>query len=81
MPWIRRQNNGWPTTDVKQSIVQYGVLFVPIGVKGSKHEELEWRISFSVGEKFLVFLYTYTVTMLCSFKNSSERRHSNGLRM
>ncbi|XP_052076793.1 cyclic GMP-AMP synthase-like [Mytilus californianus] len=62
--WITRSNNGWPDYNVKQSIVKHGVLFVPVGVKGSKNEELEWRISFSVGEKFLIYTLTHT-QLLC----------------
>ncbi|VDI44530.1 Hypothetical predicted protein [Mytilus galloprovincialis] len=62
--WITRSNNSWPSYDVKQSIVKHGVLFVPIGVKGSTQEELEWRISFSVGEKLLIFSFTHT-QLLC----------------
>ncbi|VDH96212.1 Hypothetical predicted protein [Mytilus galloprovincialis] len=42
--WITRSNNSWPGYDVKQSIMRHGVLFVPIGVKGSPNEDLEWRI-------------------------------------
>ncbi|XP_071124289.1 uncharacterized protein [Mytilus edulis] len=58
--WIARSNNSWPRSDVKQAIVKHGVLFVPIGVKGSTQEELEWRISFSVGEKLLINTFTHT---------------------
>lgn len=42
--WITRSNNGWPGEHVKAFIVQHGTLFVPIGVKGSINEDLEWRI-------------------------------------
>ncbi|CAC5402669.1 unnamed protein product [Mytilus coruscus] len=28
--WITRPNNSWPTAEVKQNIVDHGVLFVPI---------------------------------------------------
>ncbi|XP_071162530.1 cyclic GMP-AMP synthase-like receptor 1 [Mytilus edulis] len=62
--WITRSNNAWPTFDVKQAIVKHGVLFVPVGVKGSTQEELEWRISFSVGEKLLINSFTHT-QLLC----------------
>ncbi|VDH98975.1 Hypothetical predicted protein [Mytilus galloprovincialis] len=62
--WIKRSNNAWPEFDVKQSIVAHGVLFVPIGVKGSLKEHLEWRISFSVGEKLLIHSFTHT-QLLC----------------
>ncbi|VDI64267.1 Hypothetical predicted protein [Mytilus galloprovincialis] len=60
MQWITRPNNSWPDNDVKASIVQHGTLFVPIGVKESKNEILEWRISFSVSEKFLIYTFKHT---------------------
>ncbi|XP_076071840.1 uncharacterized protein LOC143043408 [Mytilus galloprovincialis] len=58
--WITRSNSSWPSYNVKQSIIKHGVLFVPIGVKGSPKEDIEWRISFSVGEKFLINTFTHT---------------------
>lgn len=48
--WIFRSNNSWPNE--KTMIINHGMLFVPIGVKESPLEDLEWRISFSVGENF-----------------------------
>ncbi|XP_052078044.1 nucleotidyltransferase MB21D2-like [Mytilus californianus] len=73
--WITRSNNSWPSYNVKQSILKHGVLFVPIGVKGSPKEDIEWRISFSVGEKFLINtlthniigIYTECENLLCSY--------------
>ncbi|XP_052097558.1 uncharacterized protein LOC127732550 [Mytilus californianus] len=62
--WITRSNNSWPSHNVKQSIIKHGVLFVPIGVKGSPKEDIEWRVSFSVGEKFLINTFTHT-QLLC----------------
>lgn len=62
--WITRQNKAWPSTEVKQNIVDHGVLFVPIGVKGSYNEEIEWRLSFSVGEKLLIYTFCHT-QLLC----------------
>ncbi|VDI30048.1 Hypothetical predicted protein [Mytilus galloprovincialis] len=58
--WITRSNNSWPSKDVKQFIIKNGVLFVRIGVKGSSKEDLEWRISFSVGEKLLINSFTHS---------------------
>ncbi|XP_063414863.1 uncharacterized protein LOC134696841 [Mytilus trossulus] len=58
--WITRSNNSWPSYKVKQSIIKHGVLFVPVGVKGSPKEDIEWRISFSVGEKLLINTFTHT---------------------
>ncbi|VDI36227.1 Hypothetical predicted protein [Mytilus galloprovincialis] len=62
--WITRSCNSWPSYNVKQSIIKHGVLFVPIGVRGSPKEDLEWRISFSVGEKMLISTFTHT-QLLC----------------
>ncbi|VDI30046.1 Hypothetical predicted protein [Mytilus galloprovincialis] len=58
--WITRSNNSWPSNDVKHNILKHGVLFAAIGVKGSPKEDLEWRISFSVGEKLLINTFTHT---------------------
>lgn len=62
--WITRSSNSWPGIDVKKSIIQHGVLFVPIGVKYSTNEDLEWRLSFSIGEKYLVYTFTHS-QLLC----------------
>ncbi|XP_071124015.1 uncharacterized protein [Mytilus edulis] len=62
--WKTRSNKSWPETFVKEAIVKHGVLFVPVGSKGSTNEELEWRISFSVGEKLLLYSFTHT-QLLC----------------
>ncbi|XP_063416466.1 uncharacterized protein LOC134698106 [Mytilus trossulus] len=64
MQWITRSNNGWPATNVKQSIVKHGIICVPIGLQGSTNNDLAWRLSFSVGEKFLTYTFTHT-QLLC----------------
>lgn len=75
--WITRSNNSWPGNDVKKSIVQHGVLFVPIGVKGSTNEDIEWRLSFFYWRKiFSLYFYTFAIALLCSDENSSQRRYS-----
>ncbi|XP_052078052.1 uncharacterized protein LOC127715990, partial [Mytilus californianus] len=58
--WITRSSHTWPSYNVKQSILKHSVLFVPVGVKESPKEVIEWRISFSVGEKFLINTFTHT---------------------
>ena len=62
--WVTRSNGSWPSSDVKSQIIDHGVLFVPIGSKGSTNEHIEWRISFSVGEKLLIYSFTHT-QLLC----------------
>ncbi|XP_071147379.1 uncharacterized protein [Mytilus edulis] len=61
--WINRSSSSWPSHNVKQSIIKHGVLFVPIGVHGSPKEGLEWRVSFSVAEKLLIYTFTHTQLM------------------
>ncbi|VDI65420.1 Hypothetical predicted protein [Mytilus galloprovincialis] len=63
-PWIVRLRTTWPSPDLISKIVSCGVLYVPIGYKGSRNENLQWRISFSVAEKILVFSFNH-VQLLC----------------
>ena len=62
--WIKRPNNFWPSSEIKSKIIDHGVLFIPIGCKGSKNEDIEWRFSFSVGEKLLIYSFTH-VQLMC----------------
>lgn len=49
--WRNRQPvSGWPSPQVKQEILASGCLVVPKGQKGSRVEDYEWRISFSLAE-------------------------------
>ncbi|VDI73421.1 Hypothetical predicted protein [Mytilus galloprovincialis] len=59
-PWVRRPRTAWPSPEIISKMTSCGVLFVPIGCKGSVNENLEWRISFSVAEKFLIFSFSHT---------------------
>jgi hypothetical protein len=45
--WITRSNCSWSSSQVKSQIIYHGVLFVPIGSKGSQNEDIELRILFS----------------------------------
>lgn len=63
-PWVSRPRTVWPSPELISEIVSCGVLFVPIGCKGSVNENLEWRISFSVAEKILIFSFSYS-QLLC----------------
>ncbi|XP_071142443.1 uncharacterized protein [Mytilus edulis] len=62
--WISRPRSTWPPPGLISKITSYGVLFVPIGNKGSITEHLQWRISFSVAEKILIFSFSHT-QLLC----------------
>ncbi|XP_076086144.1 uncharacterized protein LOC143056861 [Mytilus galloprovincialis] len=62
-PWLKRERY-WPSSKLVSIICEYGILLVPIGCKESPNEHLEWRISFSVAEKHLIFSFTHT-QLLC----------------
>ena len=61
--WLHRSRM-WPSADIVSTIESYGVLLVPIGCKNSPNERLEWRISFSVAEKHLIYSFSHT-QLLC----------------
>jgi tetratricopeptide (TPR) repeat protein len=62
--WVRRPNTSWPSSELKSMIIDHGIFFVPIGCKGSKNEDIEWRFSFSVAEKLLIYSFTH-VQLIC----------------
>ncbi|XP_052107079.1 uncharacterized protein LOC127739389 [Mytilus californianus] len=62
--WMLRSRNNWPSQKLISKVVNFGVLFVPIGCKGSIYEHIEWRMSFSVAEKLLIYSFSHT-QMLC----------------
>ncbi|XP_071162573.1 uncharacterized protein [Mytilus edulis] len=62
--WVSRPRTTWPSPELITKITSCGVLFVPIGCKGSSRENLEWRISFSVAEKCLIYSFSHT-QLLC----------------
>ncbi|VDI80267.1 Hypothetical predicted protein, partial [Mytilus galloprovincialis] len=83
-PWIKRERF-WPSPNLVSNICSYGTLLVPIGTKDSPNEHLEWRMSFSVAEKHLIFSFTHT-QLLCyallklMFKQAIEKKEKfNGL--
>lgn len=61
--WLHRSRM-WPSADIVSTIESYGVLLVPIGCKNSPNERLEWRISFFVAEKHLIYSFSHT-QLLC----------------
>ena len=56
----RLHQSSWPSSDILQTIVGDGVLFVPIGAKKSIFEDTEWRMSFSLAEKRLIHSMNHT---------------------
>lgn len=63
-PWITRARARWPSPELISKITTCGVLLVPICVKKLQNEGLEWRISFSIAEKMLIYSFTHT-QLLC----------------
>ncbi|XP_063406987.1 uncharacterized protein LOC134690820 [Mytilus trossulus] len=63
-PWITRPRSAWPSPELISKITSCGVLFVPIGYKGSINEHVQWRISFSIAEKILIYSFNHT-QLLC----------------
>jgi tetratricopeptide (TPR) repeat protein len=59
--WMNQQSEGqWPTYDMKQYCKDTGCFVVGVGRKGSVNEELEWRISTSLAERFLMLSLNIT---------------------
>ena len=59
--WISRsRTNCWPEIDVINKIVSFGFHLVPIGHPRSSTHMMEWRLSFSVAEKLLVWSFNHT---------------------
>ncbi|XP_061185821.1 uncharacterized protein LOC133193924 [Saccostrea echinata] len=52
--WVERCQF-WPPSHIVKNIVKGGCHFVAIGHKQGKHEDSEWRISFSLAEKKFVY--------------------------
>ena len=56
----RPRNYGWPSEHDKEDIEQFGCHFVPIGHSLSERKSLEWRLSFSIAERTLVWSFNHT---------------------
>ena len=65
MEWSHRSRNfDWPTSLDISSIVKFGFHLVPVGHPHSDMQETEWRISFSLAERALVWSFNH-VQMQC----------------
>ena len=60
----RRRLHGWPTLHDISAIVNFGCHLVPVGHANSETKLVEWRISFSIAEKILVWSFNH-VQMQC----------------
>ena len=59
--WIDRPRQyEWPSTRHREKIVDFGCHLVPIGHPLSSSKSLEWRLSFSVAERILVWSFNHT---------------------
>ncbi|KAH3693191.1 hypothetical protein DPMN_192593 [Dreissena polymorpha] len=51
--WATRPRH-WPSPAIVQKVVSLGTYLTPVGFKGSKYRNMEWRICFNTGEAELV---------------------------
>ena len=59
-----REYNAWPSTRDIKTIVDFGFYLVPVGHPDSSTNMMEWRISFSVAERTLVWSFNH-IQMQC----------------
>ena len=58
--WVRRTRfHDWPTIDTINEIKDFGFHLVPIGYQPSPMSMMEWRTSFSIAEKILVWSFNH----------------------
>ena len=56
----RPRHYGWPSQRDKEHIEQFGCHLVPVGHQLSARKSLEWRLSFSIAERTLVWSFNHT---------------------
>ena len=56
----RPRHYGWPSRHDREHIEQFGCHLVPIGHPLSAKKSLEWRLSFSIAERTLVWSFNHT---------------------
>ena len=58
--WLHRpRHSGWPTPTDITKITDFGCHLVAVGYPLSSSKEMEWRISFSVAERILVWSFNH----------------------
>ena len=63
--WVQRQRHfEWPTSQDISYIIDFGFHLVPVGHPHSDRKLMEWRLSFSIAERTLVWSFNH-VQMLC----------------
>ena len=59
--WISRpRHSGWPSLIDYESVITFGFHLVAVGHPRSSFNSLEWRISFSIAERTLVWSFNHT---------------------
>ena len=56
----RPRQYGWPTQHDKENIESFGYHLIPIGHPLSTNSSLEWKLSFSIAERTLVWSFNHT---------------------
>ena len=65
LEWAQRSRQfGWPTSHDISYIIDFGCHLVPIGHPNSEKKFMEWRVSFSIAERKLVWSFNH-VQMQC----------------
>ena len=60
LEWIHRPRQfSWPTSQDISSIIDFGFHLVPIGHPNSDTKQMEWRLSFSMPERTLVWSFNH----------------------
>ena len=63
--WVQRLRHfAWPTSQDISTIINFGFHLVPVGHPHSDTKHMEWRISFSIAERTLVWSFNH-VQMQC----------------
>ena len=59
--WINRPRQyGWPSNQVRDDIVAFGSHLVAVGHPLSANRSIQWRLSFSIAERMLVWSFNHT---------------------
>ena len=56
----RPRHYGWPSQQDREYIEQFGCHLVPIGYPLSTRKSLQWRLSFSIAERTIVWSFNHT---------------------
>ena len=84
----RPRHYGWPSKRDKESIETFGFHLVPVGHPLSTKRSLEWRVSFSIAERTLVWSFNHTQLQCYALmklilkefvKNNCALKHKNVL--